>query len=81
MDSLVKPLLRKWRRLIAHSDVNAILVTHEHSDHIKGIGVLARNAGFQSMPMKKTWQAAAGKLGSRSRTTKSSIPERYVWRS
>ncbi len=28
------------------SDVTGILVTHEHSDHIKGVGVLARRYGF-----------------------------------
>ncbi len=27
-------------------DINAILVTHEHSDHIKGLGVLARRHGI-----------------------------------
>ncbi len=43
------------------SDVDAILVTHEHSDHIKGISS-ACNMGFQSMPMK-TWQATAERLG------------------
>ncbi len=24
-------------------DINHILITHDHSDHIKGIGILARN--------------------------------------
>lgn len=28
-------------------DVDALLITHEHSDHIKGIGVLARKHGIQ----------------------------------
>jgi phosphoribosyl 1,2-cyclic phosphodiesterase len=27
-------------------DVDGILVTHEHSDHVKGLGVLARRYGI-----------------------------------
>ena len=27
-------------------DIDAILITHEHSDHIKGLGVLARRYGI-----------------------------------
>ena len=45
------------------SDVDAILVTHEHSDHIKGIGVLARKYGIPIYANEKTWQAMAGKIG------------------
>ena len=45
------------------SDVDAILVTHEHSDHIKGIGVLARKYGIPIYANDKTWQAMAGKIG------------------
>ena len=28
------------------AEMDGILVTHEHSDHIKGLGVLARKYGF-----------------------------------
>lgn len=28
------------------SDIQGLLITHEHSDHIKGVGVLARRYGF-----------------------------------
>ena len=28
------------------SDIDGILITHEHADHIKGLGVLARRYGI-----------------------------------
>lgn len=45
------------------ADVDTILVTHEHSDHIKGIGVLARKYGMDIYANAKTWQAMAPKIG------------------
>ena len=45
------------------SDIDAILVTHEHSDHIKGIGVLARKYGIPIYANEKTWAAMSGKIG------------------
>lgn len=44
-------------------DLDAILVTHEHSDHIHGIGVLARKYGMDIYANQETWQAMEGKLG------------------
>ncbi|HFH9837064.1 TPA: MBL fold metallo-hydrolase [Streptococcus suis] len=44
-------------------DIDAILVTHEHSDHIQGIGVLARKYGMDIYANELTWQAMDGKLG------------------
>ena len=44
-------------------DVNAIFVTHEHSDHIKGVGVLARKHGVPIYANQKTWQAMDGLIG------------------
>jgi phosphoribosyl 1,2-cyclic phosphodiesterase len=38
------------------SELDALLVTHEHVDHIKGIGVLARKYGLDVYANELTWQ-------------------------
>lgn len=38
------------------SDLDAILVTHEHKVHIHGVGVLARKYGMDIYANEKTWQ-------------------------
>jgi phosphoribosyl 1,2-cyclic phosphodiesterase len=38
-------------------------VTHEHDDHIKGVGVLARRYELDVYANEKTWQAMEKKLG------------------
>lgn len=37
-------------------DLDAILITHEHSDHIKGVGVLARKYHLDIYANEKTWE-------------------------
>ncbi len=44
-------------------DLSGLLVTHEHSDHIKGIGVLARKYKLPVYANKKTWDAMNGLIG------------------
>lgn len=39
------------------SKLSGIFVTHEHSDHIKGIGVLARKYGLPVYANENTWKA------------------------
>lgn len=43
--------------------LSGLLVTHEHSDHIKGIGVLARKYKLPVYANKKTWDAMNGLIG------------------
>ena len=43
--------------------VDGIFVTHEHSDHIKGIGVVARKYGMPIYANEKTWKAMDGLVG------------------
>ena len=38
-------------------DIDAVLITHEHSDHIKGLGVLARRYELPIYATKGTWDA------------------------
>jgi phosphoribosyl 1,2-cyclic phosphodiesterase len=45
------------------SKLSGIFVTHEHSDHIKGIGVLARKYHLPVYANEKTWRAMESSVG------------------
>ncbi len=44
--------------------LNAILVTHGHNDHIKGIGILSRKYNLPVYATEGTWEEMYGKIGS-----------------
>ena len=39
------------------NDLNGIFITHEHSDHIKGVGVLSRKYDIPIYANADTWSA------------------------
>lgn len=43
--------------------LTGILVTHEHSDHIKGLGIMARKYNLPIYANEKTWKAMEGSIG------------------
>ncbi|MFD0767580.1 MBL fold metallo-hydrolase [Bacillus sp. CGMCC 1.60114] len=45
------------------NNISGILVTHEHSDHIKGLGVLARKYHLPVYANEKTWNAMEHLIG------------------
>ncbi|TXK77721.1 MBL fold metallo-hydrolase [Paenibacillus sp. N3.4] len=55
-------LLMKERELAA-SSIDAILVTHEHSDHIKGLGAFARKYDLPIYANEKTWEELDRQIG------------------
>lgn len=57
----IENLMAKIDRSLA--DVDAIFVTHEHTDHCHGVGVLARRYGMDVYANKGTWDAMASKVG------------------
>lgn len=44
-------------------ELSGILVTHEHSDHIQGVGVLSRKLDIPVYATAGTWNAMASKIG------------------
>ena len=43
--------------------LSAILVTHEHADHIKGVGIISRKYDIPVYANEPTWSAMESKLG------------------
>lgn len=43
--------------------IKGIFITHEHSDHIKGVGIMSRKYNIPVYANEKTWQAMEGKIG------------------
>ncbi|WP_138419118.1 MBL fold metallo-hydrolase [Aquibacillus sediminis] len=69
---------KEMERLLTevHIDPNTlskILVTHEHSDHIKGLGVLARRYNLPIYANEKTWKAMDSSIG------KISLDQKFVF--
>ncbi|MDO5301465.1 MAG: MBL fold metallo-hydrolase [Tissierellia bacterium] len=44
------------------STLDAIFVTHEHTDHVQGVGVLARRYGLEVFAGAKTWMGMEAKV-------------------
>ena len=57
MEELFQGIGREMKNL------SGIFVTHEHSDHIKGLGVVARKYGIPIFANTKTWQAMDSLVG------------------
>ena len=45
------------------AELCALLVTHEHSDHVRGVGVLSRKLGLPVYATEGTWQGMESCLG------------------
>lgn len=54
-------------------DVDSMFVTHEHTDHAKGVGILARKYGMNVYANEPTWNAMNSKIG------KIPVEQKYIF--
>lgn len=45
------------------ADIDAIVITHEHIDHISGVGVMMRRYNLPVWANRETWSAMCGQIG------------------
>lgn len=45
------------------AELRAVLVTHEHSDHVKGVGVISRKLNLPVYATAGTWEGMSGAVG------------------
>ncbi|WP_170270163.1 MBL fold metallo-hydrolase [Heliorestis acidaminivorans] len=45
------------------SEIDALVVTHEHTDHVRGVGVLARRYGYKVYATEGTWKGMKKVIG------------------
>lgn len=59
-----KKIINRMKKIDADpDDLDGILVTHEHKDHIKGVGILSRRLDIPIFANEKTWAACENELG------------------
>ncbi|CAM2870796.1 MBL fold metallo-hydrolase [Hathewaya histolytica] len=59
-------------------DIKAIFITHEHSDHIKGAGVLSRKYNIPIYANEETWRCMYPKLGKLKEENIKILDNKYV---
>lgn len=60
-------------------DIDGIFVTHEHNDHVDGVGVLSRRYNIPVFATEGTWDNMPSKVGEiKSRNMKAVYPGEYV---
>ena len=59
-----KKIINRMKDIDADPDnLDGIMITHEHKDHIKGVGILSRRLDIPIFANDGTWAACEGELG------------------
>jgi len=73
-----KSLLHNLSRLnISDSEIEGIVVTHEHVDHIRGVGVLARKLNIPIYATSRLWEAMSPSLGKLAENQRREVQESF----
>jgi phosphoribosyl 1,2-cyclic phosphodiesterase len=61
--SVKKTVQQMQSLLLTYEKINAVIISHDHNDHIKGAGALTRKLGVPLYISQKTYLASKKKLG------------------